>query len=237
MPVSDISVAMELRRRRCRKRNRIIAGVVAAVVVLVLVAMWIVRSSSVLCVNTIEVHGTHLVTASQVEQAAKIPKGQPLARVNTDDVAARVTRMDIVQQAEVYRKWPHTVVIDITELKISYQVKTLGGYLWIDPSGRIFNRTSKPTPNVVWATTSSGNRGLLRDVATVADSFPTELRRHVDHIEATSRDAIVVVLSGKRTVVWGSADQSVLKAKVTTAMLHVKATRYDVSSPEHPTSR
>ena len=176
MPVSDISVAMELRRRRRRKRNRIIAGVVAAVVVLVLVAMWIVRSSSLLCVNTIEVHGTRLVTASQVEQVAKIPKGQPLARVNTDDVAARETRMDIVQQAEVYRKWPHTVVIDITELKISYQVKTPGGYLWIDPSGRIFNRTAKPTPNVVWATTSSGNRGLLRDVAT-AVSY-THLRAH-----------------------------------------------------------
>ncbi|GAE68703.1 cell division protein FtsQ [Cutibacterium acnes JCM 18909] len=144
MPVSDISVAMELRRRRRRKRNRIIAGVVAAVVVLVLVAMWIVRSSSLLCVNTIEVHGTHLVTASQVEQAAKIPKGQPLARVNTDDVAARVTRMDIVQQAEVYRKWPHTVVIDITELKISYQVKTPGGYLWIDPPGGSLTEPQNP---------------------------------------------------------------------------------------------
>lgn len=71
MPVSDISVAMELRRRRRRKRNRIIAGVVAAVVVLVLVAMWIVRSSSLLCVNTIEVHGTRLVTASQVEQVPR----------------------------------------------------------------------------------------------------------------------------------------------------------------------
>ncbi|REB70376.1 cell division protein FtsQ/DivIB [Cutibacterium namnetense] len=237
MPVSDISVAMELRRRRRRKRNRIIAEVVAALVVLILVAIWIVRSSSLLCVDTIEVHGTHLLTASQVEQAAKVVKGQPLARVNTDDVAARVMAMDIVQQAEVHRKWPHTVVIDVTELKISYQVKTPGGYLWIDPSGRIFNRTAKPIPRVVWATTASGNRGLLRDVATVSDSFPPQLRRYVDHIEAKSRDAIVVALSDKRTVVWGSADQSALKAKVTTAMLHIKATRYDVSSPEHPTSR
>ena len=83
MPVSDISVAMELRRRRRRKRNRIIAEVVAALVVLILVAIWIVRSSSLLCVDTIEVHGTHLLTASQVEQAAKVVKGQPLARVNT----------------------------------------------------------------------------------------------------------------------------------------------------------
>ena len=156
MPVSDISVAMELRRRRRRKRNRIIAEVVAALVVLILVAIWIVRSSSLLCVDTIEVHGTHLLTASQVEQAAKVVKGQPLARVNTDDVAARVMAMDIVQQAEVHRKWPHTVVIDVTELKISYQVKTPGGYLWIDPSGRIFNRTAKPIPRVVWATTASG---------------------------------------------------------------------------------
>ena len=90
---------------------------------------------------------------------------------------------------------------------------------------------------MVWATTSSGNRALLRDVATVADSFPVELRRQVDHVEAKSRDAIVVVLSGKRTVVWGSADQSELKGKVTAAMLNVKATRFDVSSPEHPTSR
>ena len=237
MPVSDISVAMELRRRRRKKRNRIIAEVVAALVVLILVAIWIVRSSSLLCVDTIEVHGTHLLTASQVEQAAKVVKGQPLARVNTDDVAARVMAMDIVQQAEVHRKWPHTVVIDVTELKISYQVKTPGGYLWIDPSGRIFNRTAKPIPRVVWATTASGNRGLLRDVATVSDSFPPQLRRYVDHIEAKSRDAIVVALSDKRTVVWGSADQSALKAKVTTAMLHIKATRYDVSSPEHPTSR
>ena len=228
---------MELRRRRRRKRNRIIAEVVAALVVLILVAIWIVRSSSLLCVDTIEVHGTHLLTASQVEQAAKVVKGQPLARVNTDDVAARVMAMDIVQQAEVHRKWPHTVVIDVTELKISYQVKTPGGYLWIDPSGRIFNRTAKPIPRVVWATTASGNRGLLRDVATVSDSFPPQLRRYVDHIEAKSRDAIVVALSDKRTVVWGSADQSALKAKVTTAMLHIKATRYDVSSPEHPTSR
>ena len=164
-------------------------------------------------------------------------KGQPLARVNTDEVVARVTSMDIVHQAEVYRKWPHTLVIDVTELKVSYQVKTPGGYLWIDPTGAIFNRTAKPTPKVVWATTSSGNRALLRDVATVADSFPVELRRQVDHVEAKSRDAIVVVLSGKRTVVWGSADQSELKGKVTAAMLNVKATRFDVSSPEHPTSR
>ncbi|GAE75502.1 cell division protein FtsQ [Cutibacterium acnes JCM 18918] len=167
MPVSDISVAMELRRRRRRKRNRIIAGVVAAVVVLVLVAMWIVRSSSLLCVNTIEVHGTRLVTASQVEQVAKIPKGQPLARVNTDDVAARVTRMDIVQQAEVYRKWPHTVVIDITELKISYQVKTPGGYLWIDPPGE--SLTEPRNPLRTWC----GRRPHLEIVAYCETSQPS----------------------------------------------------------------
>ncbi|WCC80579.1 FtsQ-type POTRA domain-containing protein [Cutibacterium equinum] len=237
MAVSDINVAIELRRRRRRRRNMIIAGIVAAVVVLVLVAIWVVRSSSVFSVDTVEVHGTHLTTVSQVEQAAKVPKGQPLARVNTDEVAARVTAMGIVDHAQVHRKWPHTVVIDVTELKVAYQVKTPEGYLWVDPTGVVFHRTAKPAPKVVWATTSSSNRALLRDVATVAGSFPPELRRQVDHIEARSRDAIVVALSGKRTVVWGSADQSEFKGKVAAAMLNVKATRFDVSSPEHPTSR
>ena len=56
MPVSDINVAIELRRRRRRRRNQIIAGIVAAVVVLLLVAIWVVRSSSVFSVDTVEVH-------------------------------------------------------------------------------------------------------------------------------------------------------------------------------------
>ena len=85
MPVSDINVAIELRRRRRRRRNQIIAGIVAAVVVLILVAIWVVRSSSVFSVDTVEVHGTHLVTVSQVEQAAKVQKGQPLSLIHISE--------------------------------------------------------------------------------------------------------------------------------------------------------
>ncbi|MDO4411643.1 cell division protein FtsQ/DivIB [Cutibacterium sp.] len=237
MPVSDINVAIELRRRRRRRRNLMIVGIVAAVVILAVAAIWVVRNTTVFSADTVEVRGQRLVTASQVEQAAKVQKGQPLARVNTDEIADRVTSVSVVQQAKVHRKWPHTIVIDVTEFKLAYQVKTSGGYLWIDSAGIMFNRTTKPTPKVMWATTASGDRALLRDVATVVNSFPAELRRQVDHIEAKSRDSIVVVLSGKRTVVWGSANQSELKGKVTAAMLNVKASRFDVSSPEHPTAR
>lgn len=237
MPVSDITGAIDLRRRRRRRRNWIIAAVVAGVLVLAGVAVWVVRSSSLLCVEQIDVEGTHTLTPSQVVTAAGVTTGVPLARVDTGQVVQQVSTLPPVSAVEVHRSWPHTLTISVTERTLVYQVEVSGSYLSVDPDGVVFNRSTTRARGAVRATTASGDRTLLRDVATVVGSFPTKLRSQVDHVDAKSRDSIVVVLTGGRSVVWGSADRSELKGQVAAAMLGVRATHYDVSSPEHPTSR
>ena len=78
---------------------------------------------------------------------------------------------------------------------------------------------------------------LLADVATVATAFPPELRPEVVSISAEAVDRIALALDGGRTVVWGSADQSDVKAEVIAALLAVEAKVYDVSAPGHPTTK
>jgi cell division protein FtsQ len=57
----------------------------------------------------------------------------------------------------------------------------------------------------------------------------------VDHLEVATVDQISLALTGGKTVVWGSADQSELKAEVIGPLLKQPGSVYDVSAPGQPT--
>jgi cell division protein FtsQ len=78
---------------------------------------------------------------------------------------------------------------------------------------------------------------LRHDVATVVTALPKVLRDRAVLISAETPDSIVIELSGGAEVVWGSAESSAQKAQVIVALLSVKASVYDVSSPSHPTTK
>ena len=55
---------------------------------------------------------------------------------------------------------------------------------------------------------------------------------------AEAVDRITLTLEGGRTLVWGSAEESELKAEVAAALFaSVEAEVYDVSAPRHPTTK
>ncbi len=50
-------------------------------------------------------------------------------------------------------------------------------------------------------------------------------------------DSITLAMKNRTEIKWGSADESDRKVEVLSLLLHkVKATTYDVSVPEHPTT-
>ena len=56
-------------------------------------------------------------------------------------------------------------------------------------------------------------------------------------VVARSRDDVVLSLRGGALVQWGSAEQAEAKIAVLTALLPLKASYYDVSAPDLPTTR
>jgi cell division protein FtsQ len=76
----------------------------------------------------------------------------------------------------------------------------------------------------------------LREAATVVSALPKELAAMVDHVEVLTVDQITLVLKDQRIVVWGSADDSALKAEVLLKLLRQPGKVYDVSVPGQPTT-
>jgi cell division protein FtsQ len=215
--------------------RRLILGA-AAVVVLILFAVWLVAFSPVFGVRTVTVRGAQQVTAGQIEAAADIHHGTPLVRLDTGAIQRRVEALRDVGSASVRTSFPSTVVITVTErVPIGY-VKQTNGFALVDATGeqyRTVHSAPKDLPRFV-VPSGAGARTTGGAVATVAAALPTKIRARISSIQALDPQAITLLLKDDRVVHWGSADRSAEKARVLAALLPRTDQQIDVSDPDQP---
>lgn len=200
------------------------------------VALWAAFASPLLDLREVEVQGVTGMTSEQVREAARVPAGVPLARIDTSDVAARVGRLPRVASAHVARAWPHTLRITVTERA---------------PVARQDDSTVVDAGGATFGTAPTDKLAALPELRTAADSaearasgvavltaLPDEQRSAVRTVFVQPDMRVVLRLHDGRTVVWGAAERASRKAQVLEALLEGPAgkgmRRFDVSSPEAP---
>jgi cell division septal protein FtsQ len=239
--MDDAVVSGRFTRRRISGwfRRPLIVGLVAAM--FVGFAAWVVYGSSWLGVRSVRVEGTSFLTPDQVERAARIDPGTPLARLDVDAVEGRVAVLPAVDEVDVRRDWPDGVRIVVRERVAVAVVRQDGEDLAMDAEGVLFREYREPPKRLPLVRADDldrdGREDALREVASVVGALDTGIARQVDHVEVASMDSIALILSSGDEVRWGSAAQSDLKARVLATLLDVEASVYDVSVPEQPTTR
>lgn len=235
--VSDATGRIDLRRRRGRRRRVLLLAVAVAALVVLGGLAWLVFGSSVLGVRDVTVQGAKLVSAAEVERIAEVPDGQPLATVDLGAIATRVSGLPPVATVSVARQWPGTVLIRITERAPAFAIETAGGYWIADDQGVVFDSAAQPPKGVLVARVPSNDTRLIRDLGTVLRALPAEVRSKLRLVAAQTPDSITLDLPGGVTVIWGSAEQSELKAQVLSRLMERDHRVYDVSAPSNPTTR
>lgn len=213
-------------------------GLVALAVAMVAGTVWAVAFSSVFDLRRVVVNGNELVAGARIIEVANAPIGEPMVQLDTEAIAGRVSAIPAVASATVSTRWPHSIVVEVTERDLAVQRPQAGRWQWVDPSGLIFHETTARQDGVVVVRTPTMQSRFLADGVAVAAALTPELAARLQHIRVDAPDRITLVLDDGRSVVWGSVDDSPTKAQVATALLAVEgATILDVSSPARPTSR
>jgi cell division protein FtsQ len=213
--------------------------VVGALVVLLVAVAVLAYFGPLLTVRTVQVSGVSGPGADQVAAAAGDLSGTPLARVDTDAVAARVERVPAVAAVTVQRGWPTTLRLVVRPRVAAAAVPvTGGGFRLVDASGVAFATAARPPAGVPAIHVPVGVKAAdtLAAALTVLDALPPSLRARISRVSADSPDDVRMRL-GSATIVWGSGDDSELKARVLVALTKHKAKVYDVSSPSTPVLR
>jgi cell division protein FtsQ len=227
-------------RRQWSRRWLLWRRILLAVLLLVTLsgAGWLVLFSPTLAVAHVRVAGTSVLDPREVRQVAAVPRGEPLARVNVDAIAARVEGLAPVGAVDVSRAWPDTVRIAISERVAVAVVERDGVVRGLDVEGVIFRSYPFQPEHLPLIRMSASTRSeALAEGAAVIDALPGDLAARVEYLQVETVDSITLRLRGGRTVFWGSADESANKAEVLAVLLRQKATEYDVSVPGQPTIR
>ena len=235
--VRDATARIAVRRRGDRRRRWarwLVAGLVVAVFA---AAGWVVGFSPVLAAQAVSVSGTDLLTRNEVLTAAGVPVGTPMVQIDTRAVADRVAGLPPVAGVTVTRSWPGTIRIAVAERTARLAIPAGGGYLLADGTGVVFEAVKDAPSGLVVVNADPSDQQVLVDVGTVFSALSAQTQAKVSRLAAPSRDGIELRLKDGSRVIWGSAEDSALKAEVLDALLTLGGTEFNVSSPAFPTRR
>jgi cell division protein FtsQ len=230
----------EIRRFTAHLRRRRIAfftilGSVIGLLIFVGVGVF----SPIMALQKVVVVGASRVDASAIVAELKSQIGKPLPLVDTRSIEATLAKQPLVKSYSTQSIPPHTLIVNIVERSAIGYLQTAQGFSLVDPAGVSIEVTKarvSGVPLIEVNGSSATSKGFAAAVSVIR-SLPTSLQGKVDRVIAATTDDVTIVLknSGVR-VVWGSPENSALKARVLTSLMKAyppwRHAEYDVSSPE-----
>lgn len=215
---------------------RVARWVVLVSLALITTGAVLVFFTPVLGVRSVRVSGTEVLDSTRVSRVASIEGGTPIVRVDRAAVRERVTGIPRVESAGVRLVWPSTVRVRVVEREPVLFERIPDGVRLVDDNGVGFAEVPEPPREMPeLRLPEEGGKHRIEDAITAFTSLGEEVRRQVRTVELDGSGRVRLSLTRGRTVEWGSARESELKAAVLPALLTREGRVYDVTAPELPT--
>jgi cell division protein FtsQ len=234
----------EVRRFTVRQRRRRITWIgVAASLILLTIATVGAAYSPLFAVERVQVIGTQQLAAADVAAALSGQMGTPLAAIDESAVKAALVAFPLVESYTLEARPPHDLVVRIVERTPIGVLSSAAGYTVVDAAGVALSTTPDAPAGYPLLDVTGGVDGAAFGAAgQTMRALPADLRAQVTGVSASTPDDVALTLGAANAqVVWGSADQSALKALVLQKLMAARppdgVAVYDVSSPAAPVVR
>jgi cell division protein FtsQ len=241
-------MAQRLAERDAMRRHRLLRRVLGWTLGVLAVAGlgWVALFSPVLGLDpervTISGEGT-VVDPAQVAAVVGAEAGTPLPRLDTVALRERVLDLGGVRDVEIRRSWPTGLDVRLESREPVVAVPVEGGFALLDADG-VQVRTDPAAPEglpQVEVPLDDADPRALEAAIVLLNALPPDLGAQVQHVSASTRDAVVMRLHDGDTVEWGSAEDAALKVRVLQTLRAVPenadVTVFDVSAPTLPVTR
>ena len=159
------------RSKRGRRRNRGRFGFLYKLLSFVLILAAILVGCAVFFrVDRIEVSGNARYTQEEIIQATGVELRDNLFLLNKFQIVPRLlSRLPYIDEVVIYRDWPDTLVIEVTECQPVAAIQSGGAWWILDAKGKLLERTDAPGaaayPEVTGLTPVTPVVGSLLEVA------------------------------------------------------------------------
>ncbi|MET4636898.1 FtsQ-type POTRA domain-containing protein [Mycetocola sp. 2940] len=218
-------------RRRRRTWLFVLGGIAGLAALACLLAY-----TPILSVRTIQVEGAERVNSDAIVADLAGEMGSPFPMVDERAIKAALVSYPLIESYAVEARPPSTLVIRLVERTPVGALQTGEGFLIVDAAGVVVeSHAEKPEQYPLIAVDGGIDAEGFGAAAAVLRALPGDLFARVDAVTATTKDDVRLTLrDSEATVVWGSAEESGLKAYTLAALMKAQpeVDEYDVSSPD-----
>ena len=245
LSAKDVWRAARARRKRLRaeirrftqrsRRRRIVWLSVLGALLLLIGGSAIAAYSPLFAVERINVVGASTIDPAQIQAALADQIGTPLASVSDSEVKAALMAFPLIESYALEAKPPHDLTVRIVERTPIGVIESDAGYTLVDAAGVALSTTPQvPEGQPVLRVERGVDSVAFESVGLVVRSLPADVRGSLVEVSASTLDDVTLKLSSGLTVFWGSAEQSVEKARTLTSTMvaNPAARTIDVSSPD-----
>lgn len=247
--VLDFDARLKERKKAGTRVAAIRVLIVILAAALVSALIWLLLFSSVFRLETSQISvsgGNEWVSEKDVLDIANQQSGRSLFLVSADKVSSQLKNIPGVTQANVVKRYPRSLEIDIKAQQPAAMLKEPDGTLVaVDRKARVLNAVGKTsTKGIPVIEVSSVDNGLnsraVKETLTILGGLPDTMRTVITKVSAKTQDSITTELSsGKYVVVWGDSSELKLKSAIVDKLLSDPSLigdkhQIDVSAPSRP---
>ncbi len=226
----------EIRRFTQRSRRRRIVWLSALGAVVLLIGGSVAAAYSPLfAVERITVTGTTTIDPAVIEGALADQLGTPLALVDTSEVKAALLTFPLIETYALEARPPHDLTVRIVERTPIGVIQSGAGFTLVDAAGVALSTTAeRPAGQPLVEVEDGVDSPAFRSAGLVVRALPADIRSTLTGVRASTADDVTLTLDSGLTVVWGSQEDSGLKALALSAALvkNPDASSIDVTSPD-----
>lgn len=247
--VLDFDARLKERKKAGTRVAAIRVLIVILAAALVSALIWLLLFSSVFRLETSQISvsgGNEWVSEKDVLDIANQQSGKLLFLVSADKVSSQLKNIPGVTQANVVKRYPRSLEIDIKAQQPAAMLKEPDGTLVaVDRKARVLNAVGKASmkgiPVIEVSSVDNGlNSRAVKEALTILGGLPDTMRTVITKVSAKTQDSITTELSsGKYVVVWGDSSELKLKSAIVDKLLSDPSLigdkhQIDVSAPSRP---
>ena len=247
--VLDFDARLKERKKAGTRVAAIRVLIVILAAALVSALIWLLLFSSVFRLETSQISvsgGNEWVSEKDVLDIANQQSGKSLFLVSADKVSSQLKNIPGVTQANVVKRYPRSLEIDIKAQQPAAMLKEPDGTLVaVDRKARVLNAVGKASmkgiPVIEVSSVDNGlNSRAVKEALTILGGLPDAMRTVITKVSAKTQDSITTELSsGKYVVVWGDSSELKLKSAIVDKLLSDPSLigdkhQIDVSAPSRP---
>ena len=247
--VLDFDARLKERKKAGTRVAAIRVLIVILAAALVSALIWLLLFSSVFRLETSQISvsgGNEWVSEKDVLDIANQQSGKSLFLVSADKVSSQLKNIPGVTQANVVKRYPRSLEIDIKAQQPAAMLKEPDGTLVaVDRKARVLNAVGKASmkgiPVIEVSSVDNGlNSRAVKEALTILGGLPDTMRTVITKVSAKTQDSITTELSsGKYVVVWGDSSELKLKSAIVDKLLSDPSLigdkhQIDVSAPSRP---